>query len=136
MLKVIIHWIYYKDNHWYSSWNARQKKECVYFYDYDDCIWYIINSMSYSELQKFRLNIYNGFHKSIKFTKFWEVDRNWDRFEWLKLDSDIIDIDNSDCAKLLPNSDLRKKFFEWDSVREKYYLKSNFINYVKFNYVV
>ena len=136
MLKVIIHWTYYKENHWYSSWNARQKKDCVYFYDYDEYIDYILKQMDYSEIQRLRLNIYNMYQKLIKFTKFWEVDLDWNRFEWLKLESPLIELDYTDFVELLPSSSIRKRFFEFDNIREKYYLRSDFINYIKFGYVV
>ena len=136
MLQVIIQWTYYKDNHWYSSWNARQKKDCVYFYDYDEYIDYILKQLTYPELQKLRLNIYNKYKKLIKFTKFWEVDIDWNKIDWLKLQSPIIEIDNTDFVELLPSYSIRKRFFEFDNVREKYYLRSDFINYIKFGYVV
>ena len=135
MLRVVIQWTYYKENHRYSSWNARQKKECVYFYEYDEYIGYIIQNMDYSDIQKLRLNIYNKYQKLIKFTPFWEVDLDWNKFEWYKLESPIIEIDNTDFALLIPNSSIRKRYFLWDSIREKYYLKSKFINYVQFNVV-
>lgn len=133
MLRVVIQGTYYKENHWYSSWNARQKKECVFFYDYDEYVGYIIQHMDYSDLQKLRLNIYNKYHKLIKFTPFWEVNMEWQKFEWLKLESPIIDIDNTDFANLIPNHSVRKNYFTWDSIREKYFLKSKFINYVNLN---
>lgn len=136
MLQVIIKWTYYKDNHRYSSWNARQKKECVFFYDYDEYIDYILKQLSYSELQRLRLNIYNKYRKLIKYTKFGELDKDWKRFEWLKLESPIIEIDNTDFVELLPSYSIRKRFFEFDNIREKYYLRSDFINYIKFGYVV
>ena len=44
-------------------------------------------------------------------------------------------LDNTDFAELIPNKDYRKKFYIRDSMREKYFLKSNFINYVNLNYV-
>ena len=133
MLRVVIQGTYYKENKRYSSWNARQKKECVFFYDYDDYVGYIIQHMDYSDLQKLRLNIYNKYHKLIKFTPFWEVNMEWQKFEWLKLESPIIDIDNTDFANLIPNHSVRKNYFTWDSIREKYFLKSKFINYVNLN---
>lgn len=136
MLQVVINWNYYKENAWYSVWNARNKKECVYFYDYDDYVKYIIDSMDYSQLQRFRLNIYNKYQKLIKFSSFGEVDLNWNKFEWYKLESPIIDIDNTDLALLLPSTSIRKRFFEFDNIKERYFLKSNFINFVKFGYVV
>ena len=135
-MQVVIQWTYYKDNHRYSSWNARQKKDCVYFYDYDEYIDYILKQLAYPELQKLRLNIYNKYKKLIKFTKFWEVDIDWNKIDWLKLQSPIIELDNTDFVELLPSSSIRKRFFEFDSVREKYYLRSDFINYIKFGYVV
>ena len=129
---IVIQWTYYKENVRYSSWNARQKKECVYFYDYDEYIGYIIQNMDYSELQRFRLRVYKKYQKQIKFTKFWESDVDWNIFEWYKLQSPIIWIDSSDFALLLDN-DTRKRYFVYDTVRERYYYKSKFINYVQLN---
>lgn len=133
MLRIVIQGSYYKENKFYSSFNARQKKECVYFYDYDEYVGYIIQHMGYSDLQRLRLNIYNKYHKLIKFTKFWESNIDWDVFEGYKLESPIIDIDNTEFANLLPTSAIRKTYFIRDSVREKYFLKSKFINYVQLN---
>lgn len=133
MLRIVIQWNYYKENKLFSSWNARQKKEMVYFYDYDNYIWYIIQNMDFSDLQKLRLNIYNKYHKLIKFTPFSEQNKDWVLFEWYTLQSPIIDIDNDDFAKLIPNNLYRKRYFERDSIREKYYLTSKFINYVQLN---
>lgn len=129
MLDIVISWTYYKENVYFSNWNARQKKECVFFYDYDEYAWYIIQHMDYSDLQKFRLKIYQTYQKQIKFKKFIETNRDWDKFEWYHLESPIIRLDNHDLALLLNYSD-RKKYFVYDEVRERYYLKSDFINYV------
>lgn len=135
MLKVVINWVYFKKDTWFSSFNARVKKDCVYFYDFDDVVWFVIDQLSYAELQRLRLNIWNQYHKLIKFTEFRESDLNWEIFEGYKIESPVIDIDISDFALLLPNSDLRKKYFVWDSIRERYFFKSDFINYVKFHVV-
>ena len=134
MLRIVIQWNYYKDNKSIFDLNkARWKKEMVYFYDYDDYTWYIIQKMDYSDLQKLRLNIYNKYKKLVKFTPFSEMNINGDKYEWYKLQSPIIDIDNTDFADLIPNKDYRKRYYIWDSIREKYFLKSDFINYVNLN---
>lgn len=135
MLEIVISWNYYKENVRFSSWNARQKRECVYFYDYDEFIGYIIKNMEYSELQKLRFNIYQKYLKLIKFTPFKESDKDWNTFEWYKLSSPNIKLDSDDFAKLIPYKDTRKRYFMWDSVRERYYYKSDFINYVQLHYV-
>lgn len=132
MLKVVINGVYYPESGWFSSYNARQKKSFVYFYDYDDYVGYIINSLTYSELQRLRINIYSFCHKLIKFTKWKESNVNDEVFEFYKVESPIIDIDINDFALLLPSHSIRKRFFEWDSIRERYYLKSNFIQFIKF----
>ena len=132
MLRIVIQWNYYKENVRFSSWNAKQKKECVYFYEYDEYIGYIIQNMDFSELQRLRLHLYQKYQKLIKFTKFVESSTTWEKFEWYKLQSPIIDIDNTDFALLL-DYNTRKKYFVFDSVREKYFLKSEFINYVQFH---
>lgn len=132
MLKIVISWTYYKENVYFSSRNARQKKECVYFYDYDEYIQYIIHHMDMWDLQRLRLSIYNKYHDLIKFTKFIESDNNWEKFEWYHLESPIIDITTNEFAALLPNT-YRKKYFVFDNVREKYFLKTDFMNYVNFH---
>jgi len=129
MLSIVISWNYYKENVYFSSRNARQKKECVYFYDYDDYMGYIIQHMDYSDLQRLRFDIYKKYQKQIKFTKFIEQDKDWNKFEWYKLQSPIIEINTTEFAELLPVS-YRKRYFVYDNVREKYFLKSDFINYV------
>ena len=132
MLDIVISWVYYKENVYFSNRNARQKKECVYFYDYDDLVWYIIEHMDYSDLQRFRLSIYQKYQKQVKFTRFIENNNDWETFEGWKLESPIIHIDYNTFAELLPYN-YRKKYFIYDKVRESYYLKSNFINYVRFH---
>ena len=134
MLQIVIKWRYYKENVYFSSRNARQKKECVYFYDYDDLIDYILHHMDYSDFQRLRLAIYQKFQKKVKFTRFVESDNNGDTFEGRNLESPIIDVDYDTFAQLLPYN-LRKKYFVFDKVRESYYLKSDFINYVRFHHV-
>lgn len=134
MLKVLIHWVYYYDSSWFSSFNARQKKNCVYFYDYDDLVWYVIDHLWYSQLQSLRLKIFQKYHDLIKFVKFWECDTNWKLFVWYKLDSPIIDISINDFAWLLDRS-TRKMYFNYDTVKQSYSFKSNFINYCKLNVV-
>ena len=132
MLQVVISWTYYKENVYFSNRNARQKKECVFFYDYDDLVDYIIHHLDYSDLQKFRLAIYQKYQKQIKFTRFIEANNDWDTFEGRNLESPIIDIDYDTFAQLLPYN-YRKKYFVYDNVRESYYLRSDFINYVRFH---
>lgn len=136
MIQIIINWRYYKYKSIFSSsYNWRFKKNCVYFYDYDDLIGFILSSMSESEIWRLKLNIYNSYYKQIKFIKFGECDNNWNVFEWYDLSSEIIEIDNDDFAKLLPSMLLRKKFFNYDPLKEKYYLKWDFINCVKLNVI-
>lgn len=136
MLRIVIQWVYYKENRGIFDLNkGRRKKEMVYFYDYDNYSWYIIQNMSYSDLQKLRLNIFNKYKKLIKFTPFSEMSNNGEKFEWYKLQSPIIDIDNSDFAELIPNYIYRKKYFLRDNIKERYFLKTDFINYVNLNVI-
>lgn len=135
MLQVVIQWRKYNDKSIFSLDKARRKKEMVWFVDRDKYSDYIINNMEYSDLQKLRLNIYNKYYKLVKFTPFSENDNNWNVFTWYDLTSPIIEIDNTDFAKLLPNRDYRRRFYLWDSIREKYFFKSEFINYLNIHVV-
>ena len=131
MLQVVINWTYYKwKDKMFTDSMWRFKKQSVYFYDYDEYVDYILSQMEVSEIERLKVNIYNRYHKQIKFNPFSEYDiKNW-VFEGLKVSSPIIEIDNTEFAELLPNKSLIKKFFEWDPVREKYSLKSDYVNYV------
>ena len=133
MIQIVIQWRKYNDKSIFCLDKARRKKEMVWFVDRDEYSDYVINNMEYSDLQKLRLNIYNKYYKQVKFTPFSETDNNWNVFTWYDLKSPIIEIDNTDFAKLIPNRDYRKRFYMWDSIREKYFFKSEFINYVKLN---
>lgn len=64
--------------------------------------------MDYSDLQKFRFNIYRYYQKEIKFTPFRESDKDWNLFEWYNLQSPIIEIDSDTLARLLPSRELKK----------------------------
>lgn len=103
----------------------------VFFYDYDDVVKFMIDKLSYSELWRLRINIYNYCHDSIKFTSFWEVDLNWNKYEWYNIDSPVILLSYDEFAKLYPNSSLKNKFYIWDKIKERFVLRSSFIDYVK-----
>lgn len=135
MLQVIIKGRKYDEKFSFCLEKWRWKKEMVWFVYRDKYTDYVINNMSYSDLQKLRLNIYNKYYKEVKFKRFSEVDNNWSSFTWYDLESPIIEIDNTDLAKLIPNRDYRKRFYMWDSIREKYYFTSRFINYVNLNVI-
>lgn len=135
MMQIVIQWRKYNDKSIFSLDKARWKKEMVWFVDRDKYTDYIIEHMEYSDLQKLRLNIYNKYYKLVKFTPFSEIDNNWNVFTWYDLTSPIIEIDNSDFAKLVPNKDYRKRFYIWDSIREKYFFASEFINYINIHVV-
>ena len=57
------------------------------------------------------------------------MNNQWKRLEWYHLESPIIRVPENDFAELLENK-TRKKYFDYDNVRERYYYKSKFINYV------
>ena len=76
-----------------------------------------------------------SFYKLLKYIPFKESDKDWNIFEWYDITSPVIDIDSSDFAKLIPSASYRKLYYVWDSFREKYFLKSNFINYINLNVI-
>lgn len=136
MLEVVINWVYYDWQDWwrfnFNKW--RWKKSSVYFYDYSDEIWYIINHLNYSELEKLRLSIYNYLHDWVKFERFWEENINWELFTGYKISTWVFSIDDSDFACMLPKI-IRRKYFKWDNIKEKYILDWDFINYIRLEWV-
>lgn len=135
VVQIIIRWKYYKDKSVFNLDKARRKKEMVWFVDRDKYTDYIVDHMEYSDLQKLRLNMYNANYKLVKFTPFSESDINWNVFDWYDVESPVIELDNTDFAKLIPSRDYRKKFYYRDPVREKYFMRSDFIDYVEKNVI-
>lgn len=131
MFQIVISGRWFKNDWYFKRFNSRVKKTFVWFYDYDEVVWFIINHLSSSELEKLRLNIYQKYHYQIKFTNFCWYDINWGFYEWIELNSPIIDISYSEFAELLPSQKLKKQYFMYDDIREKYVIDSQFINYVK-----
>lgn len=137
MFKVVINWNYFPEWKFASYFNARSKINCVFFLDYDDYFKYIIDNMEYSHLQKFRLNIYKYAlsKKLIKFTKFCDCEVPGDVVIWYTVASEPFELDVDDFAKLLPKTKYKKLYFMYDNLRERYFLKSDFINYIQFHVV-
>lgn len=131
MFQIVISGRWFKSDWYFKRFNSRVKKTFVWFYDYDEVVWFIINHLSSSELEKLRLNIYQKYHNQIQFTNFCWYDNNWGFYEWIELNSPIIDISYSEFAELLPSQKLKKQYFTYDDIREKYIIDSQFINYVK-----
>jgi len=134
-VQIVIQGKKYNQRYSFCLDKARWKKEMVWFVDRDKYSDYVCTHMEYSDLQKLRLNIYNKYYKLVKFTPFTEQDNNWNTFTWYTLSSPIIEIDNTDFAKLIPNRDYRRRFYMWDSLREKYFFTSKFIDYINKNVI-
>lgn len=134
-VQIVIQGKKYNEKFSFCLYKARWKKEMVRFVDRDKYSDYVCTHMEYSDLQKLRLNIYNKYYKLVKFTPFTEQDNNWNIFTWYSLSSPIIEIDNTDFAKLIPNKDYRRRFYMWDSLREKYFFTSKFIDYINKNVI-
>lgn len=110
--------------------DSRWKINSVWFYDYDYFFEKLLNDMSLNDINKFKLNLFNSYKQHLSCVKVCQYI-NWETFDWYCIPSLDIDIPWDCIACCVPNRKVRDKYFEYDCLRERYYIKPSFINYLK-----
>lgn len=110
--------------------NSRGKIDCVWFYDYDLFFWKVLEGMSYNEINKFKLNLFEWYKHQISYVNVSQFI-NGDVINWYSITSQDFNVPSHIIACCIPSRRLRDKYFEYDCLREKYYIKSDFIFYLK-----
>ena len=110
--------------------NSRGKIDSVWFSDYDLFFEKVLQGMSYNEINKFKLNLFERYKHTLSFICVSQYI-NGDVLDWYSIISQDFNIPSHVIAMCIPNRKLRDRYFEYDCLREKYYVKTDFIFYLK-----
>lgn len=116
----------------FFSWklNARWKIDSVWFYDYSILFNKILQGMSYKEINKFRLNLFEWYKHNLSCVRVSQFI-DWNVVDWFSIVSQDFNVSSHIIACCLPNRKLRDEYFDYDCMRERYYVKPDFILYLK-----
>lgn len=110
--------------------DARWKINSVWFYDYSLFFEKILGDMSLNEINEFKLNLFEAFKQDLSLIRVSQFLNDW-VVEWYSIISSEFNVTSNLIAKAIPSRKIRNKFFEWDCLREKYFVKSSFVFYLK-----
>lgn len=108
---------------------ARWKIDSVWFYDYSILFDKILQNLSYNEINKFKLNIFETFKHQLSCIRVSQFI-DWVVYDWYSIVSQDFNVPSHIIACCIPSRSVRDEFFEWDWLREKYYVKTDFIYYL------
>ena len=110
--------------------NARGKINSVWFYDYDLFFEKLLNDMNLDQINKFKLNLFEWYKQNLSCVKVCQfVD--WNILDGWCIPSCNFEVTSDIIAHCVPSRKICDKYFEYDCLREKYYVKSSFIFYLK-----
>lgn len=110
--------------------NARWKIDSVWFYDYSLFFDKVLQGMTYNEINKFKLNLFEWYKHNLSCIRVSQFI-NDSVFDWYSIISQDFNVPSHVIACCIPSRKLRDKYFEYDCLREKYYVKTDFIFYLK-----
>jgi len=110
--------------------DARWKINSVWFADYDLFMEKIIQEMDLNDINKFKLALFETFKSDLTYIKVTQfVD--WEILEGYAIPSADFNVSSNIIARCIPSRKIRDKFFEYDNLRERYFVKSSFVFYLK-----
>ena len=110
--------------------DARWKINSVWFEDYDYFFEKILSDLTIWEINKFKLNLFECCKDNLTRLKVSQII-NGDCLDWYLIAQESFDIPNDIIARCIPTRWIRNKYFDYDCLKEKYYIKSDFIYYLK-----
>lgn len=110
--------------------DSRWKINSVWFADYDLFMEKIIGDMDLNDINKFKLNLFEIYKSDLSYVHVSQY-LDWDILEWFGIPSYDFNVTSNIIARCLPSRKLRDRYFEWDCLRERYFVKSSFIFYLK-----
>lgn len=110
--------------------DARWKFDSVWFNEYSLFFEKIIQDMNWTEINKFKLNLFNWYKHHLSCVKVSQII-NGSVVDWYSIVSENFNVPSHVIACCIPNRKIRDKYFEYDCLREKYYIKTDFIFYLK-----
>ena len=109
---------------------ARWKIDSVWFYDYSWFFDKVLQGLSYQEINRMRLNLFEWYKHQLSCVSVSQFI-NGDVLNWYSIVSQDFKVPSHIIACCIPNRKIRDKYFEYDCLREKYYIKPDFISYLK-----
>ena len=109
--------------------DSRWKISSVWFDDYDYIVEKIFHDMSVSEINEFKLKLFNAFRDQLDWCRVVKYD-NWEIYDWYMIPWYTFDVPSSLIALCIPRK-VRDKYFDYDWLRERYHIKSEFIYHLK-----
>ena len=86
--------------------------------------------MNYNEINKFKLNLFNLYKTQLSYIRVSQFI-NGEVLEWYSIVSSEFNVTSHFIALCIPSRKLRDKYFEYDCLRERYYVRSDFIFFLK-----
>jgi hypothetical protein len=109
--------------------NSRWKIDSVRFADYDVLFWKILSCLTYSEIQKLRFNLFEWYKYQLSCLNVSQFI-NGDVLEWYSIVSQDFNVPSHVIACCIPSRKIRDQYFEYDCIKEKYHVKSNFLFHI------
>ena len=110
--------------------NARWKIDSVWFADYSLFFDKVLQGMDYNEINKFKLNLFEWYKHNLSCIRVSQFV-NDTVTDWYSIISQDFNVPSHVIASCIPSRKIRDKYFEYDCLREKYYVKTDFIFYLK-----
>lgn len=117
--------------HPFFEWKlkARWKIDSVWFNDYDLFFEKVLQGMDWSDINKFKLNLFEWYKHHLSCVNVSQII-NGDCYNWYSIISQDFNVPSHVIAMCIPSRKIRDKFFEYDCLRERYYVKTDFIFYL------
>ena len=117
--------------HPFFEWklNARWKVDSVWFNDYDLFFEKVLQGMDWKDINKFKLNLFEWYKHKLSCVRVSQII-NGSLFDWYSIISQNFDVPSHVIASCIPSRRVRDKYFLYDCLREKYYVKTDFIFYL------
>lgn len=110
--------------------DSRWKINSVWFADYDLLFEKILADMDLNDINKFKLNLFEIFKARLSYISVSQYI-NGEILEGYAIPSADFDVSSNVIAKCIPSRKIRDRYFEWDCLRERYFVKTSFVFYLK-----
>jgi len=110
--------------------DTRWKINSVWFADYDLLFEKILADMDLNDINKFKLNLFETYKARLSYINVSQYI-NWEILEGYAIPSADFEVSSNVIAKCIPSRKIRDRYFEWDCLRERYFVKTSFVFYLK-----
>lgn len=110
--------------------DTRGKINSVWFADYDLFFEKILSDMDLNEINKFKLALFETYKARLSYINVSQYI-DWEILEWYAIPSCDFDVSSNVIARCIPSRKIRDRYFEYDCLRERYFVKTSFVFYLK-----